>query len=87
MRKDLAGGIESYIVVSCPEFAQDDKPTEIRVKRFQKNHTGWTDEELQTLYAMRSDGKTVEECANLLGRTYLSVKKKLERERKRRFDG
>lgn len=85
IRHDLYGGIESYIVISCPEFAPDEKAKnmERRVKRCKSHHSVWTDEELQTLYAMRSDGKTVQECAKLLGRTYLSVAKKIEREKKR----
>lgn len=80
IRRDLYGGIESYIVLSCPKFEPDKEKT---VKK-NGNQTAWTQEESKRLYEMRKKGITIRQCAFILHRSSDSVQKKLMRDRKRR---
>lgn len=85
IRKDLVGGIESYIVVSCPEYVPDGKKHRSQpiqcVDSKNRIRRDWTEEETEMLYLLRKSGKTIRACAEELGRTRSSVSKKLERDR------
>lgn len=78
IRRDLYNGVESYIVLSCPQFIPD--------RQEEKKKTGkirvWTQEETIHLHKMRENGFTVQQCAEILKRSKEAVKKKLIRDRK-----
>lgn len=77
IRRDLSGNIESYVVISCPEFVRDNKrknekkPPKIR---------NWTKEEVDLLREMLGKGMTERECAKALNRTKAAVSNKKQKE-------
>lgn len=52
IRRDLYDGIESYIVLSCPEFEPDRPETQ----KESKNTRVWTADETRRLHEMRKNG-------------------------------
>lgn len=80
IRRDLYDGIESYIVLSCPEFEPDRPETQ----KESKNTRVWTADETRRLHEMRKNGITMKKCAKALNRSIDSIQKKLIRDRKAR---
>lgn len=78
IRNDLVGGIESYVVISCPEFVSDGK--EHKIARKQKGYRKWDSAQTLQLYRLRREGKTIAQCAEIMKRTKDSIKKKLIRD-------